>query len=66
MITIEGISKSFRPSAGGPPNQVLKNVSLHVPTGCLYGLIGPGAAGKSVLLKKIGRASCRERVCSTV
>ena len=53
MITIEGISKAFRPSAGGPPNHVLKNVSFNVPTGCLYGLIGPGAAGKSVLLKMV-------------
>lgn len=30
---------------------VLHDVSLHIPKGCLYGLIGPGAAGKSVLLK---------------
>ena len=30
---------------------VLRDVTLTVPTGCLYGLIGPGAAGKSVLLK---------------
>ncbi|HEY6081306.1 MAG TPA: ATP-binding cassette domain-containing protein [Polyangiaceae bacterium] len=30
---------------------VLRNVSLDVPRGCLYGLIGPGASGKSVLLK---------------
>ena len=32
---------------------VLRNIDLHVPPGCLYGLIGPGAAGKSVLLKMI-------------
>ena len=31
----------------------LDRVSLTVPTGCLYGLVGPGAAGKSVLLKLI-------------
>jgi phospholipid/cholesterol/gamma-HCH transport system ATP-binding protein len=30
---------------------VLRGVSLDVPHGCLYGLIGPGASGKSVLLK---------------
>jgi phospholipid/cholesterol/gamma-HCH transport system ATP-binding protein len=53
MITIHGVSKSFRPTGGGPPNQVLKGVSLHVPTSCLYGLIGPGASGKSILLKMI-------------
>jgi phospholipid/cholesterol/gamma-HCH transport system ATP-binding protein len=53
VITLEGLSKSFRPAAGGPSNHVLRGVSLHVPPGCLYGLIGPGAAGKSVLLKMI-------------
>ncbi|MEB2312904.1 MAG: ATP-binding cassette domain-containing protein [Sorangiineae bacterium] len=44
MIRVEGISKTF-----GRP--VLRGVDLEVPEGCLYGLIGPGAAGKSVLLK---------------
>jgi phospholipid/cholesterol/gamma-HCH transport system ATP-binding protein len=32
---------------------VLREVNLHVPDACLYGLIGPGASGKSVLLKMI-------------
>ena len=53
MIEIKGISKAFRSVGGGPPNVVLRNVSLRVPQGCLYGLIGPGAAGKSVLLKMV-------------
>jgi phospholipid/cholesterol/gamma-HCH transport system ATP-binding protein len=30
---------------------VLRDVSFTVPSGCLFGLIGPGASGKSVLLK---------------
>src|SRR4051812_28607161 len=47
MIQIEGLTKSF----GGMP--VLRGVNLSVPRGCLYGLIGPGAAGKSVLLKML-------------
>ncbi len=51
MITLRSIEKSFRPAGGGPPNHVLRGVSLDVPKGCLYGLIGPGAAGKSVVLK---------------
>lgn len=33
--------------------RVLEGVSLSVPAGCIYALIGPGAAGKSVLLKAI-------------
>ncbi len=32
---------------------VLRGVDLEVPEGCLYGLIGPGASGKSVILKTI-------------
>ncbi len=44
MIELTGIQKAFdRP--------VLKGVNLHIPEGCLYGLVGPGASGKSVLLK---------------
>lgn len=53
MISIERVSKSFRSAGGGRPNRVLSDVSLHVPPACLYGLIGPGAAGKSILLKMI-------------
>lgn len=30
---------------------VLRKIDLEIPRGCLYGLIGPGASGKSVLLK---------------
>ena len=46
-IRIEGLTKVF----DGMP--VLRGVDLAVPRGCLYGLIGPGASGKSVLLKMI-------------
>lgn len=44
MIELRDVSLSI-----GRP--LLKNVSMTVPEGCLYGLIGPGASGKSVLLK---------------
>ncbi len=53
MIELRNLSKSFRSAAGGLPSHVLRNVNISVPEGCLYGLIGPGAAGKSVLLKMI-------------
>lgn len=46
MIELSGVTKSF-----GRP--VLRGIDLQIPEGCLYGLIGPGAAGKSVLLKII-------------
>ena len=48
-ITITHVSKSFRTEGGA--NHVLRDVTLNVPPSCLYGLIGPGASGKSVLLK---------------
>jgi phospholipid/cholesterol/gamma-HCH transport system ATP-binding protein len=47
VIRIEGLHKTFG------RNHVLRGVDLHVPPSCLYGLIGPGASGKSVLLKMI-------------
>jgi phospholipid/cholesterol/gamma-HCH transport system ATP-binding protein len=54
VIALRGVSKSFRAAGGAaPPAEVLRNVDLDVPEGCLYGLIGPGASGKSVLLKMI-------------
>lgn len=53
MIKLTGVDKSFRSAGGGAPAHVVKKLSLTVPAGCLYGLIGPGAAGKSVVLKLI-------------
>jgi phospholipid/cholesterol/gamma-HCH transport system ATP-binding protein len=46
MISIQHVEKSFA-------QPVLRDVSFDVPDGCLYGLIGPGASGKSVLLKSV-------------
>ncbi|MRG90484.1 ABC transporter ATP-binding protein [Polyangium spumosum] len=47
LIQIEDLTKSFG------ARTVLRGVNLCIPRGCLYGLIGPGASGKSVLLKLI-------------
>jgi phospholipid/cholesterol/gamma-HCH transport system ATP-binding protein len=46
MIELSGVNKSF-------DRAVLCDVTLRVPASCLYGLIGPGASGKSLLLKTI-------------
>jgi phospholipid/cholesterol/gamma-HCH transport system ATP-binding protein len=46
VIELRRVYKSFT----GP---VLRGVDLTIPDGCLYGLIGPGASGKSVLLKHL-------------
>jgi len=44
VIHLDGITKTFDRS-------VLFGVDLDVPSGSLYGLVGPGGAGKSVVLK---------------
>ena len=46
LIRLQDVHKGF----GSP---VLEGVSVDIPAGCIYALIGPGAAGKSVLLKII-------------
>ena len=51
MIRVRGVAKSFPGPLGR--HEVLRDIHLEVPEGCLYGLIGPGASGKSVLLKMI-------------
>jgi phospholipid/cholesterol/gamma-HCH transport system ATP-binding protein len=45
-VKLRGISKAFDRS-------VLSSIDLDVPSACLYGLIGPGASGKSLILKLI-------------
>ncbi|MGA9855147.1 MAG: ATP-binding cassette domain-containing protein [Gammaproteobacteria bacterium] len=52
MIQVSGLTKSVHQPGGGR-RVILRDVSLAVPESCLYGLIGPGAAGKSVLLKMV-------------
>jgi phospholipid/cholesterol/gamma-HCH transport system ATP-binding protein len=51
MIQLEGVTKTIRTLAG--PRTILDRITLTVPDGCLYGLIGPGAAGKSILMKTV-------------
>lgn len=46
MIRLHAVHKAFE-------RPVLSNIDLHVPEGTLTGLIGPGAAGKSLVLKTI-------------
>ena len=46
MIHLDTVTKTFERS-------VLRGVTMHVPEGCIYGLIGPGGAGKSVVMKAI-------------
>jgi len=56
VIRLSHVTKSF-PGPHGAGTRAprlgagVRDVTLAVPEGCLYGLIGPGASGKSVLLK---------------
>lgn len=49
MIKLSNISKVF--SQGSRRIQALNNVSLHVPAGQVYGVIGSSGAGKSTLIR---------------
>jgi phospholipid/cholesterol/gamma-HCH transport system ATP-binding protein len=53
VIRLSQVTKFFPDPRGVRTRPVVNDVSLEVPEGCLYGLIGPGASGKSVLLKLI-------------
>src|SRR5690606_953259 len=54
LIRLEDIHKAYK-------TPVLRGVSLDVPEGCIYALIGPGASGKSVLLKIVAGLVVPER-----
>ena len=51
MIALEGLTKTFRTSDGAV--EALKNVSLTVNDGDIYGIIGMSGAGKSTLVRCI-------------
>ncbi len=52
MIQLSNLTVAFR-TPGAGTKAVLRDVTLNVPKGSLYALVGPGAAGKSVLLKAL-------------
>ena len=56
MIEIEEVSKAYE------GRSVVDRLSLSVPDGAFCVFLGPSGCGKSTTLRKIGRASCRERV----
>ena len=47
VISITGLHKSFQ------RNPVLKDVTLHVPQGCVFGLVGENGAGKTTTIRHI-------------
>jgi D-methionine transport system ATP-binding protein len=53
-IRLEGVSKSYR-LPNGTALAAVKKVSLEVPQGHIFGLVGTSGAGKSTLLRLINR-----------
>jgi ABC-2 type transport system ATP-binding protein len=51
MIQIEHLHKTYRSGFFMKPKLALKDVSLHVEPGQIYGFIGPNGAGKSTTIK---------------
>lgn len=51
LIALEGIVKTF--GTDGARSQVLRDVTLHVARGEIFGLVGRSGAGKSTLLRMI-------------
>ena len=64
VVNLDRISKAYEKKIA------VKDLSLQIDSGVMFGLLGPNGAGKTssirMMIGKIGRASCRERVCYAV
>lgn len=47
MLVINNVTKMYNETAG------VRNISLHIPKGCIYGLIGLNGAGKTTIIKMV-------------
>lgn len=52
-ITVEGLTKDFRVGLRGVKLRAVDNLTLSIPRGQVYGLLGPNGCGKSTTLKVV-------------
>ncbi len=52
-IKLENLKKTYKAGKNTPQVQAVKNISLEIPSNCIYGIIGKSGAGKSTLVRLI-------------
>lgn len=52
-IQLQGLTKTYSRSGGGPPIPAVREVSLTVPAGQMFGFLGPNGAGKTTTIKML-------------
>mgnify|MGYP002622550182 CR=1 FL=1 len=52
-LVVKNIRKVYKAVGGRPPKVAVKNLSLHINKGEMFGLLGPNGAGKTTLISMI-------------
>ena len=52
-LLIKGLRKVYKSVGGKPPKVAVKNLSLHIKRGEMFGLLGPNGAGKTSLISML-------------
>src|SRR5690606_12855704 len=52
-LVVKNIRKVYKPVGGKPAKVAVRNLSLHINRGEIFGLLGPNGAGKTTLIAMI-------------